>query len=269
LCRKDETSAAELSYCIKIGRSLDFHMTNTAALSGAPPAPLSLPARFIGIITAPKETFQAIAERPRWLGMLLVCTILVAVFTALPMTTEAGKEATLRQSVEGMESFGMQVSDQVYEQMRGRMWFAPYQTGIAILIVTPIMTVVFAGIMYLVFNIMMGGDRTFKQVYAVFVHAGVISTLGALFTGPLNYFRGAVTSATNLAVLLPMVDPKSFVGRVLALTDLFLIWYLLVLAIGLAVLYRRRTQPIAWTLYGVYAAGVLVIAAVMSALGGK
>jgi hypothetical protein len=157
----------------------------------------------------------------------------------------------------------------VYEQMRGRMWFAPYQTAIAILIVSPIVTVVLAGILYLVFNVMMGGERTFKQMYAVFVHAGVISTLGALFTGPLNYFRGAVTSATNLAVLLPMVDPKSFVGRVLAMTDLFLIWYLLVLAIGLAVLYRRRTQPIAWTLYGVYAAGVLVIAAVMSALGGK
>jgi hypothetical protein len=149
------------------------------------------------------------------------------------------------------------------------MAFAPYTTAGAVLVFTPIMTLVFAGIMFLVFNVIMGGDRSFKQVYAVFVHAGVISTLGQLFTGPLNYFRGAVTSATNLAVLLPMVDPKSFLGRVLAMTDLFLIWYLLVLAIGLAVLYRRRTQPIALTLYGVYGAGVLVIAAVMSALGGK
>ena len=244
-------------------------MPNTTAVTGAPLAPLSLPARFIGIITAPKDTFQSVAAYPRWFGMLLICTILVAVFTALPMTTEAGKEATLRSSVESMEALGMQVSDQVYEQMRGRMWFAPYQTAIGILIISPVMTVVFAGILYLVFNILMGGDRTFKQLYAVFVHAGVISTLGALFTGPLNYFRGAVTSATNLAVLLPMVDPKSFVGRVMAMTDLFLIWWLLVLAIGLAVLYRRRTQPIAFTLYGVYAAGVLVIAAVMSAVGGK
>jgi hypothetical protein len=34
------------------------------------------------------------------------------------------------------------------------------------------------------------------------------------------------------------------------------------------VLYRRRTTPIAWTLYGVYAAIVLVAATVMSRLGG-
>ena len=243
-------------------------MTNTAA-PGAPAAPLSLPARFIGIITAPKDTFQSVAAHPRWLGMLVLCTLVIAGGAALPMTTDAGKEATLRQQVEGMESFGMTVTDQQYEGMRRGMAFAPYTAGGAVLVFSPIMTVAFAGIMFLVFNVLMGGDRSFKQVLAVFAHASVISALQQLFTGPLNYFRGAVTSATNLAVLLPMVDPKSFAGRVLAMTDLFLIWYLLVLAIGLAVLYRRRTQPIAWTLYGVYVAGVLVIAAVMSALGGK
>lgn len=244
-------------------------MTNTAAVPGASPAPLSLPARFVGIITAPKETFQAVAAHPRWLGMLLICTILVAVCMALPMTTEAGKEATLRQQVEGMESFGMTVTDQQYENMRRGMAFAPYTTAAAIVVFTPIVSVISAGILFLVFNVMFGGDRTFKQLYAVIVHAGVISTLAALFTGPLNYFRGAVTSATNLAVLLPMVDTKTFAGRVLAGIDFFWIWYVLVLAIGLAVLYRRRTQPIAWSLYGVYAAVVLVFAAVMSALGGK
>jgi hypothetical protein len=244
-------------------------MPNTTAMTGAPAAPLSLLARFIGIITAPKETFQSVAAHPRWFGMLLICTVLIAVCAALPMTTDAGKEATLRQQVEGMESFGMTVSDQQYEGMRRGMAFVPYTTAGAVLVFTPIMTLAFAGIMYLVFNVMMGGDATFKQMFAVFAHATVISTLAQLFTGPLNYFRGAVTSATNLAVLLPMIDPKSFAGRVLGMTDLFMIWYILVLAIGLAVLYRRRTQPIAWTLYGVYAAGVLVIAAVMSALGGK
>ena len=125
-----------------------------------------------------------------------------------------------------------------------------------------------AGVLFLVFNVAMGGSATFKQLFAVFVHAGIISALQQLFTGPLNYFRGAVTSATNLAVLLPMVEPKSFVGRILSMTDLFLIWYLLVLAIGLAVLYRRKTQPIALALYGVYAAGVVVIAAIWSRVGG-
>jgi hypothetical protein len=242
-------------------------MSNASVTTEGAPS-LSLPARFVGIITAPRETFASVAAHPRWLGMLLVVTIVIAVGTALPMTTEAGKEATLTAQVEGMESFGMTVSDQVYEQMRARMWFAPYQTAIAILVFSPFMSLAVGGLLFLVFNVAMGGTATFKQLFAVLIHAGVISALQQLFTGPVNYFRGAVTSATNLAVLLPMVPAKSFLGRILAMTDLFLIWYLLVLAIGLGVLYRRRTQPIALTLYSVYAAGVIVFAAVMSRLGG-
>jgi hypothetical protein len=51
--------------------------------------------------------------------------------------------------------------------------------------------------------------------------------------------------------------------------DLFWVWWLLVLAIGLGVLYRRRTQPIAVGLFGVYVVIIVGIAAVMSACGGS
>lgn len=242
-------------------------MTPPTAVAGAEPAPMSLPARFVGIITSPAETFRAVVSRPAWLGMLIVTTLIVAFCSALPMTTEAGREATLRSSVEGMESLGMTVSDQAYEQMRRRMWFAPYQTAIGVIVVSPIITLAIAGILFVVFNVL-GGGASFKQLLAVLVHASTVSALGQLFTGPINYLRGAVTSATNLAVLLPMIDAKSFIGRVLAMTDLFLIWYVVVLAIGLGVLYKRRTTPIAITLFAIYAVFVLGFAAVMSRLGG-
>jgi hypothetical protein len=50
--------------------------------------------------------------------------------------------------------------------------------------------------------------------------------------------------------------------------DLFVVWWLFVLAIGLGVLYKRRTQPIAFGLFCVYAVIALVAAAVMSRFGG-
>jgi hypothetical protein len=76
-----------------------------------------------------------------------------------------------------------------------------------------------------------------------------------------------MASATNLAVLLPMLDEKSFIGRLFGMIDLFWIWWLIVLAIGLGVLYKRRTQPIAFALFGVYAVCIVAIAAVMSMFG--
>jgi hypothetical protein len=75
-------------------------------------------------------------------------------------------------------------------------------------------------------------------------------------------------SATNLSVMLPMLEDGSFFARLAGMIDVFIIWWLVVLAIGLAVLYRRRTQPIAVTLFSIYAAIALVASAVMSRMGG-
>ena len=76
-----------------------------------------------------------------------------------------------------------------------------------------------------------------------------------------------MASATNLGVLLPMLPEGSFVARLAGMLDIFLLWWVFVLAVGLAVLYRRRTQPIALSLYGVYFAIALIAAAVMSHFG--
>jgi hypothetical protein len=240
----------------------------TRTSAAAAPPDMGLLSRFVGVVVSPADTFRAVAARPRWLGMLVVVTLLGAVFATLPMTTDEGREAALRSQVEGMESFGLTVTDAQYESMRGGMAIVPYTTFASVLIVSPLVTLLFAGLLYVVFTAVLGGGGTFSQLFAVAVHASVITALQQAFTGPLNYFRGAVSSATSLAVLLPMIDDQSFAGRVLAMTDLFLLWYGLVLAVGLGVLYRRRAQPIAIALYGIYAVVVVAVAAVMSRLGG-
>jgi hypothetical protein len=243
-------------------------MANTAVQTGATPAPKGLVARFLGVITEPRATFESVAAHPKWLGMLALTTAIVLACTVLPMTTEGGKEAMLETQVRQMESFGMQVNDQMYQQMRSRMGIAPYTTAAGVLIMSPIITAALGGILFAVFNAGMGGNATFKQVYSIVVHAGVISALGQLVTGPLNYFRGTMASATNLSVLLPMLPEGTFLTRLLGMVDLFVVWWVFILAVGVAVLYKRRTQPVAMTLFGVYAVIALVAAAVMSRLGG-
>lgn len=239
-------------------------MANSTPAAGSTPAPMNLFARFVGIITAPKATFQSIVAHPRILGMLLLTTLIFAFGAVLPMTTEAGKQAALDQQVSQMESFGMQVNDEQYEQMRKGMAMAPIMTGVSVVVMSPILLAIMAGILFAVFNAAMGGEATYKQIFAVVMHSGVISALGQLFTGPINYFRGSMASATNLGALLPMLDDTSFIGKLAGMIDLFVIWWLIVLAIGLAVLYRRRTQPIAMTLFGIYAVIAIGVAAFMS-----
>jgi hypothetical protein len=239
------------------------------ATGGVTPAPASLLSRFIGIITSPKATFQTVVAHPRWFWMLLLTTVIVTICTAGPQFTEAGRQAALDQQVRGMESFGMTVNDEMYAQLERNSRFGGITTAVSVLVISPIFALILTTILWAIFNVAFGGDASFKQALAVVVHAGVISTLAQLFTAPLNYVRGTLGSATNMGVLLPMVDEKSFAGRLLGMIDLFMIWYCIVLAMGLAVLYRRRTQPIAIALFVVYAVIAIGFAAIMSRVGGS
>ncbi len=243
-------------------------MTTPPTAAGSPPAPKSLAARFIGIFTAPRDTFASVAASPKWFGMLALTAVIVAIFTALPLTTEAGRQSAIDQQVQQMQSFGMTVNDQMYEQLEKGAGRMPYVTGISVLVVTPIFALIVSGLLFAIFNAALGGEASFKQVFAVYAHAGPITALSTIFSGVVNYFRGSMGSVANLGALLPMLPENSFAGRLLGMVDVFLIWYIVVLAIGLAVLYRRRTQPIAISLLSVYAVIAIVIALIKSRAGG-
>lgn len=69
-------------------------------------------------------------------------------------------------------------------------------------------------------------------------------------------------------VFLPMLDDATFLARLLGWIDLFRIWWILNLSVGLGVLYKVRTRPIASGLLGVYVAIALIIAGVITARAG-
>jgi Yip1 domain len=243
-------------------------MTTPLTASATAPAPKSLVARFIGVLTAPRDTFASVAAHPKWFGMLAVTALLGAIFTALPLTTPEGKQAALEQQVQQRASFGVTTDEAAYAQMEKMQNVMPYITAGSVLVFSPIMALIFAGILFAIFNAAMGGEASFKQLFSVFLHAGAVSTLSAVLSGAVNYFRGAVGSVTNMGALLPMLPEKSFIANLLSTVDLFLVWYVVVLAIGLAVLYRRRTQPIAISLLSVYAVIAIAIALFKSRGGG-
>jgi Yip1 domain len=234
-------------------------MANTTSQTGAGSAPKSLAARFFGVITSPRATFESVVSNPKWLGMLLVAAVSVALLIGGFMLTQVGQDAFLAQMQE--RATGENAERQIQAMQKMLPYFG-YGYAVGAFVFVPIFYLLVAGILWVLFTAMMGGDATFKKVFAVAVHTAPIGVLGQLFTVPMNYARGAMTSASNLAVLLPMFDETSFVAKFLGAIDVFLIWQLLVLSIGLGVLYRRRTQPIATTLFLIYGVVALIIAAI-------
>ena len=222
-------------------------------------------ARFVGVITSPGSTFANVAAYPKWLVMALLIIVVVGVFAGLPLSTPEGQQAYVDQSVRALERFGMQVNDEMYAGIQKTSERAMYTTGISMLFMIPIGTLIVSGILFAIFNAALGGQARFKQLYAVVIHTGVISALEAIFNGSVNYARGTMSSSVaNLGALLPMLPEDSFMANLAGVIDVFRIWGIIVLAIGLAVLYRRKTQPIAITLFAIYGVIAIAIAAFMS-----
>lgn len=243
-------------------------MNTTATAAGSAPAPKGLLARFIGVIIAPKDTFAAVAASPKWLGMLALCAIAMAILVGGFLATRVGQDAWLSQTIETRASMGSPMNDQQIQAMERMAPYVGYLGAGQMLIGLPIICLVIAGILFAIFNAALGGEASFKQVFSVVVHAGPIGVLSSAFSMPINYSRGTISGAANLGVLLPMLDERTFLSHFLGTIDLFLVWQLVVLAIGLAVLFRRRTQPIAISLLTVYGLIAIVIAVVKSRAGG-
>jgi hypothetical protein len=246
-------------------------VTQTIAPEPSAPAAskgLSLPARILGVLTSPRATYADVAARPRWVGVLLFVILVSGAATFAFLSTEVGKQALLEQQVRFMEGFGVKLNDAAYARMEAGLQRAPYTGALGQAISLTLIALIIAGIALGVFNAILGGDGKFKQVYAIVAHSGVVITLATLFGLPLAYARETMSSTTNLGVFVPFLDENSLPARFLGSIDLFQVWWIVSLSIGLGVLYRKRTGPIATTMIVIYVAIALIIAAIKSAIAG-
>ena len=219
--------------------------------------------RIFGVLLAPRETYAGVAAHPRAWGVLAVVIAIVAGGQFLLMSSEVGQQMVLDQQIRTMESFGMNISDEMYARMEEGVANARYTTAGSQLVFTPLVNAIVGGLVLVVFTMLLGGAATFKQTFAVAAHASVIVAVQQIFSLPLSYASGEFAGA-NLAVFAPMLEETSFAVRFLGAIDLFLVWWVFSLSVGIAVLYRRRTGGIFTSLMGVYLAIALILAIVRS-----
>jgi hypothetical protein len=228
----------------------------------------SLPSRALGVIFSPRSTYAAFSAQPRVLGALLLILAISATLTITFLSTDVGRTAALDQRVRQAQAFGRPMTDQQYEQMERFLPYFGYIGAASQAVFFVVISLVVAGLMFAIFNALLGGDATFKQVLAVVVHSGFIISVQQLFVIPLDYVRESLTSPTTLAVFAPFLEETTFIAHFLGAIDLFLVWWVVNLSIGLGVLYKRRTGPIATGLLITFVVIALVIAAVRTALSG-
>jgi hypothetical protein len=241
----------------------------TEAVAAAPSntAPSGLVARFIGAIFSPRDTYASVAARPRWLGVMLITLLVGAAAQYVILSSPDLQDAIIDQQVTAMQERGGGSEEQIVavETFIERL---PLIYGVAAFVIGPLFTAIIAGLLMVVFTMIMGGTGTFKQLFAIVTHSGVISMIAAIFSAILVLAgvppSGAQPPSANLSVFVPMLEETSFVTIFLGTINLVLVWWVINLAIGLGVLYRRRTGPIATALLSIYVVIALIVAMVRS-----
>ena len=221
-------------------------------------------ARVIGVLLSPRETFAAIAAKPRWLGVMLVTMVMSSAAYYVILSSQDMQDAIVDQQITAMEARGTTVSDDQVANIERFIGYLPVGYAVGIFVLGPLFGAAIAGIVTGIFSTLMGGNGTFKQVFAVMSHAGVVPAISALFIAGMLAAGvkpiGVRPPGANLGVFLPMLEETSFLAVMLRSIDMFLLWWMVVLAIGLGVLYKRRTGPIATTFIGLYVVIALLIA---------
>ena len=162
---------------------------------------------------------------------------------------------------------GAEVTDEQYEQFTGVARYAAAFQVASLAVTVPLLTVIVGAVLFVISFGFLGGLITFKQIYSVVVQAGAVFIVQAIFVGPMNYVRAEMTSPSTLAAFASMLERDTFAIRFLSVIDLFLVWWIVLLAMGTALATGRKTQPIAVELLGLYVGAAVGIAFVMTQFG--
>jgi hypothetical protein len=227
----------------------------------------SLPARVLGVIRSPRATLAAVAATPRWVGVLLLTTLVSFGCSAALLQTEVGRLALVDQWERTAIAFGGGIDDAQYAELEELSAQSLPYAALTALLSGPVLTVGLAIVLLLLLRAWRQAV-TFGQTLAIVAHAGVILALRQVITTPLNYVTETLASPTTLVRLAGPLDESSPLARFLGVVDLFVIWWIVVLAVGVAIVAGRRTRPLAVAFTGAYVALAVLLALVMALSGG-
>ena len=229
---------------------------------------MSLTARLAGVIRAPRLTLTDVVAAPRWAGILAITTGVTFACSAVLLATDVGRLALVDQWERTAIAFGRTVDDAQYAQFEALSGNGIGYAALGAILSGPVLAIGIALLLMLVINGLLKRRASFRQALAISVHAGVILALRQVIAAPLNYASETLASPTTLVRLLSSLDEASPVARFLGIIDVFVVWWVVVLAIGVAVVDRRPARTLALAFTGAYVALALLLALAMAVTGG-
>jgi len=192
--------------------------------------------RGIAIFSSPANAFENIKLYPDWLLpflLMLAATIVFAISTSdlqVKLQTEM---------INNNERIPEEMKEKILDDMENKtpMRRNIESAGYASVFVG-LSYVVISGALLLFGNFLFGGSSTYKQVFAMYSWASIIGLAELLVKIPLMISKGSMQVFTSLALVMDVSDARTPLFQFLNIFDVFTIWQIVVVATGIAVIYK-------------------------------
>jgi len=214
-----------------------------------------------GILSSPGATLGKLMEKKQWVATLTLILTFVFIFSYISAPAKMAKSQELLKDSEVADYLTEeQLEDFQNITSTKRIMVALWAAFIALIILT-----VASFFIYLFYGIG-GTEGVYSNYFSIVVNASIIDTILPLLLGILSFFSGiGIAAYSNLANILALA-PNTITFLVVSQFDIFQIWYLIAIALGVAVFSKisQKKSLIIVLIYFVFTAILKILFAYLS-----
>lgn len=234
---------------------------DAGAIVQEPQGPGPLHKRIVDTFFSPGELFARFGPDAPW-GMALLIATLLSAFAFVVVPTELFVEQMREQLASNPEAAAAVNPESMAV-------FGKWAAVAGNLFLVPILSLITAGILVLLFKVAMDGEAGYRQYLAVVSHVAIVAGVGAWVTMGVMVASGDLQQQLSLALLVPGLERSGFAFKFLNWMSIFALWQMVLYGIAGAAMNRHiATGKAVATVLGVYAALVALFAFIGSAIGG-
>lgn len=187
---------------------------------------------FINIFTNPSAVFSSIKEKPEWLKPLVVVLVVLSTISILTISTT--RDLITAQQIEAMKDRKM-TDEQIEQAMKFTSGAFIYVSAIFGTIIGVTVVLLLFALLLNLFIPVAGGEGSYKLVFSVVSYSALVKIPAHLLRWILVMLRNSLQVTTSLALFVPNLPAKSFTYRLLASFDFFIIWEMILVAMGISI----------------------------------
>jgi hypothetical protein len=221
------------------------------------------------IYTAPTAVFTRLREKPTWVIPLIIALVATLAITALSIQY-VDWSGQREQMLERFDESDMteEQKEQALERMESFTGNPLMRYGFPLLgaIVTYLVAFFFLALVYNLSLPLLGATGNFTRVLSVTAWAGLVTVPAVIVRAILTIVSKSAEVSTSLLLVAPNIS-NGFLKVVLSRVDLFTIWQLVLVAIGLKVMFDIKGSKSYWLVAAVWALITGIFALIASFTG--